>query len=107
MRLSGPMHEILLACARSREGIAWIADLVRERVARGESVDTARSSLSRTVKRLQRLGLAAPLGKWDGADFRRARRVWLTLEGWRWLASSRRVRVDRRPARARRQARGG
>lgn len=94
-RLSAAMLEVLAACAQSPEGTAWIADLVRARVARGEGLDNARASVSRTLKRLERLGLASRLGKWDDQDWRRARRVWLTPEGRRRLATSRRVKVDR------------
>ncbi len=81
--LSAPMYEILLASAATPSGTR-VADLVASRVERGERLASVRPSVSRTLRRLERLGLVQLLGKWDDAGrFVRVRRVKLTPEGRR------------------------
>jgi hypothetical protein len=65
-RRSPAMREVLAACAAAGREPVWVADLVAERVARGEAVGTVRASLSRTLRRLRRTGLVDLAQESDG-----------------------------------------
>ncbi len=80
--LSAAMYQIVLAAAAAPSG-ARVADLVTSRVERGERLESVRPSISRTLRRLERLGLVERLGRWDASRFKRCRRVRLTPEGRR------------------------
>jgi hypothetical protein len=58
------MREVLAACGTADTGTVWVSDLVAHRVRRGEPIATVRASLSRTLRRLWRLGLVDLGGKW-------------------------------------------
>ena len=94
--LNAAMYQIVLAAAAAPSG-ARVADLVTSRVERGERLASVRPSVSRTLRRLERLGLVELAGQWDGGMFVRVRRVKVTPAGRRAILTQRvRVTRDRR-----------
>lgn len=79
--LSARMLEVLEALAAAPDSVLPVAALVAEQVRAGTAPASAQSSTSRTLARLRRRRLVELLGAWDGARFRRARRVRLTELG--------------------------